>query len=86
MSEMVLHLPARVGRSEDNDLILAMDRTVARHHARLELNGSDLMVVDLDTATGTRVNGTRVERMAVRPHDIVQIGSSTLQFELLAAN
>jgi len=45
-----------VGRSPDNDLIVAHD-SISSHHAILKLEGDDYSVVDLDSTNGTKVDG-----------------------------
>ncbi|GAB7186841.1 FHA domain-containing protein [Kitasatospora sp. Ki12] len=77
----VLQLPGhtvRIGRSNDNDLVLD-DLVVSRHHAELrELPGGGHEIVDLDSHNGTFLNGWPVHRAPVGPADIVGIGHSAL--------
>ena len=66
--------PIIVGRAPGAD-ILVPDDVVSRRHARFSLMGGDLMVEDLGSANGTRVNGepvTQVQRCA--EGDVVRIG------------
>ncbi|MFE5581433.1 ATP-binding cassette domain-containing protein [Kitasatospora sp. NPDC056531] len=75
----VLQLPShtvRIGRSDDNGLVLD-DLVVSRHHAELrELPGGGHEIVDLDSHNGTYLNGRPVRRAPVGPADIVGIGHS----------
>ena len=67
--------PIIVGRAPGAD-ILVPDDVVSRRHARFSLMGGDLMVEDLGSANGTRVNGepvTQVQRCV--EGDTVRIGS-----------
>lgn len=67
--------PIIVGRAPGAD-ILVPDDVVSRRHARFSLMGGDLMVEDLGSANGTRVNGepvTQVQRCV--EGDLVRIGS-----------
>ncbi|MER6299074.1 FHA domain-containing protein [Kitasatospora sp. NPDC001539] len=77
----VLPLPGRtvrIGRAEDNDLVLD-DLVVSRHHAELrELPDGGQEIVDLDSHNGTYLNGTPVKRARVGPADVVGIGHSAL--------
>jgi len=41
-----------LGRGEDSDIVLD-DVKVSRHHARIEFDGSNYLVVDLDSSNGT---------------------------------
>src|SRR5215217_1712053 len=66
--------PVRVGRADDNDLVLA-DPEVSRHHARLEPNGQGWRAIDLDSTNGTWVNGVRLNAAAIVAGDEVAFGS-----------
>lgn len=69
-----------VGRSDDNDLILANDPTVSRQHAVLEDINGVWQIRDLQSSNGTFVNGIRVTSSApVNPGDRVSVGSSSLR-------
>ena len=51
--------------------------TVSRRHARITREGSTLLVEDLDSSNGTRVNGVRLRprtKQAIRAGDSVQLG------------
>ena len=65
-----------VGRSSDNDIVLA-DGDVSRHHARFEYNAGTLSIHDLGSTNGTRVNGRKIDRKVVTPGDDVAFGSTT---------
>jgi pSer/pThr/pTyr-binding forkhead associated (FHA) protein len=54
-------LPCTIGRSRDSDLGIDLDR-ISRRHARLEANGEDLLIIDLDSTNGTFVNHERIEQ------------------------
>ena len=69
---------ASVGRGSDNDLVLP-SQTVSRHHARLRLEGDRIIVADLGSLNGTRINGNGVEGEATaQPGDTVEFGSVML--------
>lgn len=54
------HLPWRIGREADNDLVL-LTGGVSRHHAELRLDSKGLLrLVDRDSRNGSFVNGLRV--------------------------
>jgi pSer/pThr/pTyr-binding forkhead associated (FHA) protein len=42
------------------DACIALDRYVSRVHARLHAQGAQLLLTDLDSRNGTRVNGSDV--------------------------
>lgn len=67
----------RIGRTPDNDLVLA-DLAVSRHHAEVRRSPAGTYeVIDLNSHNGTYVNGKRVSRAMLTEQDIVSIGSVT---------
>lgn len=63
-----------VGRKEGNTIRL-MERNVSRRHARLFELGGRLVIEDLDSYNGIRLNGERVMgRAEVGPGDLMEIG------------
>ena len=48
-----------LGSSSKCGLVIE-DPSVSRHHARIELRGEELAIVDLGSTNGTRVNGVAV--------------------------
>lgn len=67
-----------IGRAEDCTLRLS-DRTASRHHARLSIEGSELLLFDLGSHNGTRVLGQRVVGSRKLQHgDVIQICEVTL--------
>ncbi|UCH86910.1 MAG: FHA domain-containing protein [Dehalococcoidia bacterium] len=69
-----------IGRAAINDIVLG-DSKVSRVHARLQYSDEGLSLIDLGSANGTRVNGLPIERVAVAPGDIIELGDSTLLYE-----
>ncbi|MCW2938863.1 MAG: transporter ATPase [Actinomycetia bacterium] len=67
----------RIGRDEDNDIVVENDLKVSHHHAELRSSGGAYEIVDLGGRNGTYVNGQHVQRAEIRPQDIVGIGNST---------
>ena len=78
----VIRAPARtlrIGRAEDNDVVLA-DLSVSRHHAELRNTGGRYEIADLDSHNGTFINGSRIIFTApVTEQDIVSIGPATFR-------
>jgi len=62
-----------IGRKEDNDFVIDNLR-VSRLHAQIrEVEGKHLLF-DLDSTTGTKVNGQRVSQHTLSPGDVIEIG------------
>ena len=68
----------RIGRALDNDLVLD-DTRASRYHAELVPRGDGAEIRDCASANGTRVNGRPVDRQAVEPGDLVEIGATTMR-------
>ncbi len=71
-----------IGRREGN-IIRLTERNVSRQHARLVRTGDDanpaVLVDDLDSYNGVRLNGDRVaSKCTMRPGDLIQIGDYSL--------
>jgi 8-oxo-dGTP diphosphatase len=70
----------RIGRTPDNDVVLAHDLGVTRHHAELRKSSAgSYEIIDLGSHNGTFVNGTRVSRVTLTDQDIVRISHSTFR-------
>jgi FHA domain-containing protein len=72
-----------IGRTEDNGLALA-DSRVSRHHARLRARHGMLVLTDLDSTNGVRVNGVRVAEVALGVGDRIEIGDTVLVVDAVA--
>jgi len=67
------------GRHPDSDIFLD-DVTVSRKHAIFHREGDDFMVRDVGSLNGTYVNRERIEEIALKTGDEVQIGKFRLVF------
>ena len=74
--------PLAIGRSGDNQLVLA-DARVSRHHGRLQARRGALVYTDLGSTNGSRVNGIRVDEIALGMGDRVQLADTVLVVETL---
>ncbi|MBI1379923.1 MAG: FHA domain-containing protein [Planctomycetaceae bacterium] len=66
-----------VGRALDNEIRLASAK-VSRHHCRIERDGDGWVVVDLGSANGLVVNGTRTRRSRLVAGDELVLGGARL--------
>src|SRR5437660_4392492 len=69
-----------VGRKEDCDLCLA-HKSVSKMHCVIVKTDGLLLLRDLGSTNGTRVNGQRVRRAALLPNDQLAIASYKYRVE-----
>ncbi len=74
-----LSIPVTIGREEGNGLRLN-DERISRYHAKVQHEDGDIIITDLESTNGTRVNGTTVQIRRLRPGDQVSVGRSMLLF------
>jgi hypothetical protein len=74
------HAVTVIGRGADCDLQLA-DPGVSRRHAELRLEGEAIILVDLGSTNGLRVNDVATTRRQLVPADRIQLGSTTLIYQ-----
>lgn len=74
--------PLTLGRSSDCQVVLA-DPTVSKHHAELRREGNEVVLVDLGSTNGTRVNGAGIRERVLVDGDEIRIGATVLTFEAL---
>ena len=69
-----------VGRGLDNILHLE-DATISHHHAELMVEFGKVMLRDLDSTNGTRINGKRIAEMRLGKGDRLSFGELEMLFE-----
>src|SRR3954471_4954611 len=74
-----LPTPVTIGREEGNILRLN-DERVSRFHAKVQQDNGDIILTDLESTNGTRVNGAVVQIRRLRIGDRVCVGRSLLLF------
>ena len=74
-----LSTPVSIGREIDNTIQLNDDR-VSRFHAKVQEDGGRVILTDLDSTNGTRVNGHSVQIRVLQQGDLVTIGRCVLRF------
>ncbi len=74
-----LRTPVTIGR-EDENAIQLNDERVSRFHAKIQEDGDDVILTDLESTNGTRVNGRPVQLRVLRPGDQVGIGRCLLVY------
>jgi Protein of unknown function (DUF3662)/FHA domain len=72
--------PITIGRLPES-AIMVSDPNASRRHAEIRRSGNDVVVVDLDSTNGTRVNGAAVRERKLVDGDQIVIGTTVLRFE-----
>lgn len=70
----------KIGRSQKTDLRLA-DVKVSREHCSIEEVQSHHVIVDLESANGTMVNGDRVNKTILKDGDFIRVGFTMLKYD-----
>jgi hypothetical protein len=73
--------PAVLGRLPECDVVVN-DPNVSRRHAEFRRVSDGVVVTDLGSTNGTRVNGVPVREQQLISGDEITVGSTTLVFEL----
>src|SRR6202035_1764914 len=74
-----LPTPVTIGREEGN-LLRLNDERVSRFHAKIQFDNGEIILTDLESTNGTRVNGNVVQIRRLRPGDRIGVGRSLLLF------
>ena len=69
--------PISLGREEGNTIQLN-DERVSRFHAKIQIDHGDIVLTDLESTNGTRVNGEQTQLKILRFGDTITIGRSTI--------
>ena len=73
--------PITVGRMPDCTVPID-DANASRRHCEIKLVGNTIVVADLGSTNGTRVNGVRIDgERALSDADIISVGTTHLRFE-----
>jgi len=71
--------PFTVGREEGNAVQLN-DERVSRFHLKIQEDQDQVVLTDLQSTNGTKVNGESVQLSILRPGDIISLGRTVLLF------
>ncbi len=74
-----LATPVTIGREEGNTVQLN-DERVSRFHLKIQEDQDKIVLTDLDSTNGTKVNGEEVQLRILRYGDLISLGRSVLLF------
>jgi predicted component of type VI protein secretion system len=74
----------KIGRLQSSDVRLDDDK-VSRMHAVIEVTGpGEVFIIDLGSASGTLVNGEKVNKRKLQTGDQVQVGRKLLHIDIIS--
>lgn len=71
--------PITIGREEGNTIQLN-DERVSRYHIKIQEDNNRLVLTDLDSTNGTKVNGEDIQLRILKFGDMIAVGRSVLLF------
>jgi len=72
-----LNTPVTIGREEGN-VVQLNDERISRYHMKIHENDGTILLTDLQSTNGTRVNGETVQLWILRAGDLISIGRSAI--------
>jgi pSer/pThr/pTyr-binding forkhead associated (FHA) protein len=72
-------IPLTIGREEGNPIQLN-DERISRFHLKIQEDQHKIVLTDLQSTNGTKVNGENVQLWVLRPGDVVTLGRTALIF------
>jgi pSer/pThr/pTyr-binding forkhead associated (FHA) protein len=74
-----LNTPVTIGREDENSVRLN-DERVSRFHAKIQEDGGKLILTDLESTNGTRINGHPIQMRVLQIGDQIAIGRCLLVY------
>ena len=71
--------PLTIGREEGNSVQLN-DERISRCHLKIQEDEEKLVLTDLESTNGTKVNGENIQVWILRPGDVIAVGRTLLLF------
>jgi pSer/pThr/pTyr-binding forkhead associated (FHA) protein len=71
--------PLTIGREEGNPIQLN-DERISRFHLKIQEDEEKLVLTDLESTNGTKVNGEPVQLWVLRPGDVIALGRTVILF------
>ncbi len=72
--------PITIGRLPESSVVVS-DPNASRRHAEIRRSGNQVVVVDLNSTNGTRVNGAPIRERVLVDGDEIVVGTTFLRFE-----
>jgi hypothetical protein len=72
-------LPLRIGRDLENEVVIDQSN-ISRFHAEIRQRDDEMVIADLGSTNGIKVNGQLTAEHPLKSHDIIQIGDIVFEF------
>lgn len=72
-----LTFPVSLGREKENKVQIH-DEKVSRYHCKIQTDGKEIFLTDLDSTNGTQLNGQRVHAAPIYCGDLISLGQTLL--------
>lgn len=76
----ILSAHVKIGRGDDNDIVLKGDSRCSRYHASLSLSSKGVEIRDISDRNKVLVNGVETSHEILAPGSLIQLGDTKLQF------
>ncbi len=73
-------LEVKIGRAEDNDLVIADDPSISNHHCIIKRVFGGYVIKNLDSSNGIHHKGVKQEKLLIEHGMEIHVGSSPLVF------
>ncbi len=80
-TEFVMKRVIKIGRDEDNDIVIKDDPLVSRRHAIIEQELENYYIYDKDSTNGTYVNNNPIpknKKVFLNSGDVIRVGNTLL--------
>lgn len=74
-----LPTPVTIGREEGNTVQLN-DERISRFHLKIQGDQNKIVLTDLESTNGTKVNGESIQMWVLRPGDVISLGRTMLLY------
>ncbi|MBL4883943.1 MAG: FHA domain-containing protein [Planctomycetaceae bacterium] len=74
-----LNVPVTIGREDDNSIQLN-DERISRCHLKIQVDHDKVILTDLESTNGSRVNGLPVQMTVLNPGDLISLGRCILMY------
>lgn len=79
MVHPIIRSVTRLGRSEENDLVIKED-SISREHAAIRFEDGEFIIYDLNSSNGTFINQKQIGSRVLKPGTIIYLAEVAIVF------